>query len=506
MRRLVVIATLVALAGLALSGCGPSQAPNPSTSRFAKGTCLFVPGAGVTEGTNLTCGTLSVPEDRQHPATSRQIKLAVAVFAAPDPSTAGDPVVYLGGGPGGDVIKALGHGTVPGWVLHEFGNRELIYIDQRGTGFSDPSLRCPEWSAAALTVFTQDPTAEQVTAIQQQALQTCSSRLTRDGVNLAAYTTAQNAADVHDLLAALDIKRASLWGGSYGTRLALEVMRTYPEGIESVVLDSAYPPQENMFVTAAVYRARDLLHVAELCAADVVCRQLHPDIAGRFISDVHALEAHPVQFTFYSLSDHQEHPIQLTGSLFESLVGVALYSTEGIAQVPEMIDNVATGDVSRAESWFKVMMGQYDTMAEGMFLSVECAEDAPFATSEAITEQVNTLPASIRPLIAPAAAALRAECTLWPVPSAPASVKSAVTSAIPTLIFEGGLDPTTPSLDGALAAKSLTHGYEAYFAYEAHGVQWPNDCAGTIARAFLDHPQSKPDMSCIGLQVPLRFT
>jgi hypothetical protein len=91
------------------------------------------------------------------------------------------------------------------------------------------------------------------------------------------------------------------------------------------------------------------------------------------------------------------------------------------------------------------------------------------------------------------------------VTAAPATEKQPVRSDIPTLIFEGGLDPVTPASGGATAAETLSHGYEAFFPYETHGVQFPSDCAASIARAFLDHPQSRPDMSCIAAQPPITF-
>jgi hypothetical protein len=87
-----------------------------------------------------------------------------------------------------------------------------------------------------------------------------------------------------------------------------------------------------------------------------------------------------------------------------------------------------------------------------------------------------------------------------------AAEKEPVSSAIPTLLFEGGLDPITPVDYGAMAAKTLTHGYEALFPYATHGVQFPNDCAVSIVRTFLDHPKTRPDMSCIAAQPPLTFT
>ena len=66
--------------------------------------------------------------------------------------------------------------------------------------------------------------------------------------DLMAYNTASNAADINDLRLALGYDQVNLWGGSYGTRLALGVMRDYPEGLRSVVLDSVYPPDVDLYM------------------------------------------------------------------------------------------------------------------------------------------------------------------------------------------------------------------------------------------------------------------
>jgi pimeloyl-ACP methyl ester carboxylesterase len=506
-RRVIWLATLVTLIGLLVSACGgTSQNRTSGTPRFDKAPCLFLPGPGITEGKNLTCGTLTVPEDRQHPETSRRIQIAVAIFAAPSSPADGNPVVYLGGGPGGDVIKAFGRYVVPSWITHEFGNRELILLDQRGTGLSNPSLRCPEQLAAELTALEQNLSSQDTAAAEQQAYQACYARLTQAGAHLADYTTANDAADVDDLLVALGISHASLWGGSYGTRLALEVMRSFPDRIASVVLDSTYPPQANQYVSESAHLAQGLLHIADLCAADVACHAHHPDVFGRLLADFNMLNATPHRFSYFNRDDGRSSTLNLSGAVFAAALVTAMYSTQGIAQIPALIDQVGQGQFGLVETWMASTLAEFDTLAEGMYLSVECAEDAPFATADAISRALGALPPDVRALVGPGALTSTAECKTWPVPPVSVSEKQPVTSAIPTLIFEGGLDPITPVEYGATAARTLSHSYQALFPYATHGVQIPNDCAASINRTFLDHPGSRPDMTCISAEAPLSFT
>ena len=72
--------------------------------------------------------------------------------------------------------------------------------------------------------------------------QACHDRLVQHGVDLSAYNSAATAADIEDLRVVLGYSKWNLYGGSYGSRIALTVMRDFPQGVRSVILDSAIPP------------------------------------------------------------------------------------------------------------------------------------------------------------------------------------------------------------------------------------------------------------------------
>jgi pimeloyl-ACP methyl ester carboxylesterase len=106
----------------------------------------------------------------------------------------------------------------------------------------------------------------------------CHDRLVKPGINLNTYTTLQNAADVHALISTLGYRRVNLQGGSYGSRLALTVMRRYPSDLRSVVLDAVIPPQVNVFTSTpqATIRAFDVLF--HRCADDRSCNASYPHL------------------------------------------------------------------------------------------------------------------------------------------------------------------------------------------------------------------------------------
>ena len=213
MRIPCLYCVLCIVIGLAASPV-PAKAQGPLP--YVESTpCWMALPDGVVEGQNIDCGYLFVPETRDD-SSSPSIQLAYAVLYAPTESPQPDPVIYLAGGPGGSAVKEL-----DGWLDAPYlQDRDLVLLDQRGTGYSLPTLNCPEMEQAV-----------------QDATQACRDRLVEEGVDLQAYSSVENAADVADLRVALGYDEWNLYGISYGTRLALTVMRDHPEGVRSVVLE-----------------------------------------------------------------------------------------------------------------------------------------------------------------------------------------------------------------------------------------------------------------------------
>ena len=208
----------------------------PTEPAFSPGNCPFTP----PRGTDPTCGYVSVPERRDRP-DGRRIRLSVAVF----PALAAEkhpPLVYLEGGPGGEALDGLPftYEEVFSFLNEE---RTVVVFDQRGVGFSDPSLSCPELVDLDFELLDEDLSTDEWLARRLPVLDGCRERWVDGGVDFSAYNSAESAADVADLRLTLGYDEWDLYGLSYGTRLALTVMRDHPEGVRSVVLDSTYPPE-----------------------------------------------------------------------------------------------------------------------------------------------------------------------------------------------------------------------------------------------------------------------
>ena len=184
---------------------------------------------------------LEVPRRHSEPE-GPSLRLRVVRLPATGGSGRMAPVVYLAGGPGG---SGVGTARGPRWPVFDQVRREadVLLLDQRGTGLSEPPPPCPHAHRFDDAEPLQRDAA--LTALRAAAGR-CVAYWRRAGIDLAAYTTAESAADIEHLRRALGLPKLSLWGMSYGTHLALATVRLHAEGIDRVVLIGAEGPDDTL--------------------------------------------------------------------------------------------------------------------------------------------------------------------------------------------------------------------------------------------------------------------
>ncbi len=510
MRQMSIILLSVLLLGIA--GGPPPTAVRAQTlqvrPRFEQAPCPFTLGPGMVAGTTVRCGYLVVPADRTTP-NGRTIRLAVAIFKNPNSTPAPDPVVFLQGGPGLPLLSIAAH--VPLQALFatfaQRSNRDIIMLDQRGTGYSQQALGCPELAAARYRAIVQfRPLDQNLTSAQRLALllraeRQCRARLVHAGIDLAAYTVAEDAADVRDLRLALGYTTWNLYGNSYGTRVAQEALRLDPSGIRSVVLDSALPLQRTAPFDILPQTARAFATVFAECADDAACTTDYPHLATVFDRVVARLNAHPVRLPIVVMSARgpvptgRWYPVPATG---ENLVETTFSLLQGGAarMMPRMIFDLQKGDTTLFAQAYAGTQSSLPISA-GTYLSVVCSEDAPYTSPQQIVAAAQTLPTSMRSAFLPPLFGALRECETWDVPGVAATEKEPVRSAIPTLLLAGEHDPLTAPANALLIARGLHRSVTLTFPNTGHGVMGTGPCPDRIIAAFLDHPSTKPDAGCI---------
>ena len=192
---------------------------------------LSVPGVAEFHlPSDVSCGFLTVPENRADP-DGHTIKVAVARLDAVNADPDRDPMVYLNGGPGSTSIL-LAESLRDKGINND---RDVIFVAQRGTVLSEPFLSCPEYDEFIGATTGMSMLSPESARLSENAVRACHDRLAADGYDLGAYNTTENAADIADLRVALGIDSWHVYGVSYGTLLALQLIRNHPEGISSVV-------------------------------------------------------------------------------------------------------------------------------------------------------------------------------------------------------------------------------------------------------------------------------
>ncbi|MFN2285119.1 MAG: alpha/beta hydrolase [Anaerolineae bacterium] len=491
------------IVAFALTAC--SGAANPGTpagvGTFEQAPCpIELPDEapyGVDEGTSLkrpkdiVCGYVTVPEEHAV-QNDRTIRLAVAIVKATGDDPAPDPMVIESGGPGGSSVA-----SAPGVFSGQFSDirekRDIVFIEQRGTTYSEPALLCEEQYRAGIEVLGEDLDAETKEARVLAGLQACRDRLAAEGVNLSAYDTVENAADIPMVMTALGYEQFNLYGVSYGTYLAQHVMRAAPGRLRSVILDGVVPMDPSLRVGVVQGTDHAIRRIFAACAENPTCNARYPDLETVFFDLVAQYDSQPITIEVEVPDIYFPVDVRVTGDQLVSQLYQHIYHTAAIPLIPAQIYALAEGDHAFIDNMEDYVVGN-EVFSRGMYYSVRCAESneylAPYGTTEGAYPEIARM-------LAPGAESIKASCDVWDVEPLSDARYTPVTDAIPTLILSGELDPVTPPENGAVVAASLPDAYAYTFPGVGHGSFSKSACSISIVAQFLDDPTHAPDATCI---------
>lgn len=453
---------------------------------FEPAGCAFP----VPSGYSPECGYLLVPENRTRP-DSPWIRLHVAIFRNRPGHPVPGPVVHLAGGPGSSSLHVANYMFNQGLdaILDQ---RDFILFDQRGTGYSQPRLDCPERASVTGLLLEGGLSSPGAHPIILDSFRRCRDRLMGEGIDLSAYHSAASAADLNDLRLALGYEKLNLYAVSYGTRLALTLMRDYPQAVRSAVLDSAYPPQVNLYTALAPNADRAFNVFFIRCAADPACNASYPDLRTFFYQLVDQLNASPASVSFHA--DGAERTARLDGGLLIDVLFVGLYNPAVTASMPQMIQDISRGGYSILRERLSLY---FDTSsALGMQMSVQCAEEFPFNAAEEAYAAAQGVPPQIGAFYPVSVQPLFAVCREWSNAAPDPRENQPASGNVPTLILAGDQDPITPPDWGRLTAQTLSHAFFYEFPGNGHWVTRSSRCALSMALTFWNDPNTDPGHAC----------
>ncbi len=409
-------------------------------------------------------GYLTVLENRADPS-SRTIQLAVVILKAKS-AAGGKPVFFLTGGPGGSSTEDFVYFEIFSALQKK---HDVVLIDQRGTGYSKPFI--------------------DVSGSYEAARQ----KYTNQGFDLSAYNTTQDAADIADLRVALGYDQVILFGNSYGTFLAQEVMRSFPEGIAAVALCGILPATDTFIPNFN----RNTLHGLNALFKDVrqngPARRAFPDFSRTYYDLLTRLNRGPISFG---------PSFRITIDDFQGTIQALLQSSERIKLIPLLVAEItARHDTPWLRRYFSFSSGPRD-FAYGMYLSVLGSDwNQPDWLQLTKKSDATLTPAIFRRANAPASVSVVAGVRAWKVPYNPLSTRDPLVSDIPTLLLRGQMEAQTPYDGGVVVGKGLSTKYEFLFPRSGHITGFTPGPSLSALVQFADDPTRRPSVSLASLKV-----
>ena len=436
-----------------------------------QGRLCHLPGS--EEG--LRCIRVSVPLTYREggeggPRLSLHITVAPAFREAARP----DPLFILAGGPGeagSDVLPLLGNA-----FRRVRATRDIIFIDQRGTGLSG-KLDCNNDNAS-------DSLSE---ADQDRAMRAC---LAATKAPLAAYSTENAARDLDQVRRALGYRQVNLWGGSYGTRLAQAYARLYPSSVRALMLDGVAAPDQIIPAGGRDGQAAlDLLF--QQCARSPSCNRAYPALRQEFATLAARVAAGAIKLTMPDPRTAEPLDVTVTSARFLSIVHSVLYSAQDSRRLPFLIHSAFQGRWAPFIARRNVAsdLSSDAGVATVLHLAVVCAEDMPRLTSAMAADDARASFMGSERI-----EQLRALCKAVPVSPVPYRAPQRIDA--PVLMFSGALDPVTPPRRAVAAGAAMLHAQHFIVQNAGHGISQLG-CAPRMLREFLDRPRAPLQADCL---------
>jgi pimeloyl-ACP methyl ester carboxylesterase len=453
--------------------------------RFEKAPCAIAAPAGE----RVDCGYLVVRESRSSSSRS-VIRLPIAILKSDSSKPKPDPVLRTLGGPGGSSLRLIRGRRSSPWLK----DRDMIIFEQRGTRYAQPSLECPEVDQARIESNKQLLDRSAARNRELGAARACFQRLSQSGIQLSAYNSSESAADIEDLRKALGLEKINLYGVSYSARLMLDVMRRFPAGIRSVVLESTLPPEVNYDEVGVDGIVRSLDELFKGCRDDAECAQAFPNLEKEFYAVVARFNASHLPVSLSNDKSGSPTVVELSGDDFATWIVDYLFSDQpaSTAEAPMVIHGAFEGNYEAFRKYAndKVSTSFYSW---GMRYSVWCVEEMPFEDRKAIAAQS----AKYKGLLGYEVMSLPEICGVWKVKPAAAIENKSVVSSIPTLVLAAQYDAYTSPEWGRAVSKNLRNSFFFEIPWAGHGPAFSVPCVSGMIASFIEDPTRDPNDECV---------
>jgi len=460
--------------GFVILSFGISSAQHKTyTPKIEPCDCIFK-----NDSLKTRCAYLIVPENRNKPA-GKIIKLPFIVVESNNPNKLKDPVLYTSGGPGASSLRGVRFMNYRRFSK----NRDYIAFEQRGTTYAQPCLSCDGISEAVREAYRKNQPVD--SALAKEAAR-CRKKLINDGIDLSAYNTIENAADIEDLRRALNIDSLNLMGISYSGGLTLTVLRNYPQHIRSVILDSALPGFINYEEDAMFSINASFNKVFGNCMRDSTNNPLYANLQQRFQQYFNSIGNKEFSIKYLEKGSADSITIKYHRSELIDFLMNNLQDNGQLKNVPYLITQVITGkQQAYMKRYFDDIFNAGKSNTLGMRYSMYCSEQIQYADQHLIDKQNDIFPylAGYRfnnvdhPL-----------CNCWNVKAVSPVAKTPVYSNVPALLSTGDTDPYCPAFYNDVIHHYMPNSQRVLFTDKTHGPALNTREGDVLIAEFLDHP------------------
>ncbi len=422
----------------------------------------------------VQCGQIERPLNPDD-KTGRKIVIHYVVLPAAARNKAPDPVFFFAGGPGQSAIKVAS--TVETLTTRLSSRRDIVLIDQRGTGKSAP-LDCDEDEKKNSLQASAD--IDQIATRLAQ----CKKQLEKLPYgDLRFFSTTIAMQDADAIRSDLGYEKINLVGASYGTRAVLEYMRLFPQSTRRAVIDGVAPPDMRLPLTGAPDAQAALDQLIDDCMAESQCNSIYPKLRSQWRV---LLQSLPRQIAIAHPVTGRSEILQIDRDMLMNFLRAPLYVPSLSALLPYAISEGAQGRFTALIGLASALSSGPRQLSWGMHMSVICSEDFSLIEKMSAIDKENA--SKTRDFGSDYASIYQKVCPTWPRAAITPEFYQVPTAKTPVLMLSGSIDPVTPTRHGEQVAKALgPMAHHVIGPKLAHGLM-AQGCGRDLLFKFINHP------------------
>lgn len=444
--------------------------PANAAAQQQSASLVSVDACPVSFPKNWRCLRVRVPEDYSAP-DGKKTEVRVVVAPAQRPKPKPEAVILIQGGPGLSGTAVAEAGFLPSVGALQ-ATHDLVVVDERNVSGPE-ALSCPPSGPPEKAVSWAED------LFSPAHLQSCLAR-SAARADLRTLTTSNFARDIESVRVALGYDGVEFYSTNYGGLIVQEYVRLFPATVRAAVLADTAPMDEPVSWNSDRWTVRAIRATLAGCRSDPQCRGAYPKVGDEFSALMARSADRAVKVTIQTEGHAQS--LDFDRDTLLAFFRAHFHFMRDVAAIPYEIHELSTGDPARVAAIGEEILGYqhaaFGGVALGVWMSVECAEEAP-AMDARLTRGERPGSGQV--------SAILAACRTWPHGEPPADFHNPVHSDVPLLLLASSMEPGYPAELASRVASGFSH---VRIVLDAdHGHVFDDDwqmCLEPQAVAFLD--------------------